>query len=289
MPHDETLQVVVVLYRCSPQKSSTIQTLRQCLLSSEFQVHVLIYDNSPESWQGELEAGWSYYHDPSNGALVAAYNMALNLARGYADWLLLLDQDSCLAEDFLQEVSRCMTECETDRKVAAIVPRIFSAGKLISPSRVRVGRLAPEFATGMATYEITALNSGSLLRVDILDRLNGFNRNFRLDFLDHWLYWQIYQIGCYTYISSATLQHNLSVSDYNRSVSYERYVSILSAERLFINTCKPVNERLLYSLRLAMRAIKQYAILKERRIARLTVQNCFSQILSIFNVKRDAT
>ena len=258
---------VVVLYRCLPDDSTTINSLKRHAPQFAGRLKILVYDNSPESWNGVFEEGWSYLHDSSNGGIAAAYNAALHLAAPSTDWLLLLDQDSSLPNDFLPELFTAIDDCEREPQVAAVVPRVYSHGALISPSQVKLGHCVREYGFGIRPHEITAINSGSAIRVSVLTQMEGFNIAFWLDFLDYWLYHQIHALGYCVFVSRGKLEHSLSVQNYNGAVSDQRYRNILHSEMLFTNTYRPKIERIYYAIRLFARCGKQTLRYKRKNIA----------------------
>jgi glycosyltransferase involved in cell wall biosynthesis len=267
---------ILVLYKTRLCDSATYQTFvassRQSLLDP---VSIAVYDNSPIPQVNPDEETYllAYKHDPANGGLAAAYNWALDIAKSKGiPWLLLLDQDSALPPEFLQS---CLTQIilhQPDVDVVAIVPVIRSGGMVVSPMRVGFGRLMPlpNSCVGIQNTEISAFNSGSAIRCEFVRSTGGFNRAYWLDYLDHWLFHQIYVAGKRASVSPCVLDHNLSIQDYRHSVSTARYRSIVAAEAAFITTHKTKIEVPLYLFRLFIRSIRMF-ILGRRDVARLTM------------------
>jgi GT2 family glycosyltransferase len=222
---------------------------------------VAIYDNSRHS---QLSAGaadllLAYKHDPGNGGIVAAYNWALDLAGVHGHrWLLLLDQDTVLPRTFLRSTSLLVKQYEENPEVVAIVPMVRSGGCTVSPKRVGFCGLRPLPAStsGSQQAEIMAINSGAAIRCDFLRAIGGFNPAYWLDYLDHWLFRQIYATGKTVAVSECVLEHQLSVQDYRNSISTVRYQNMLAGEAAFITTYKPKLELPCYLLRLLFRSLK---------------------------------
>lgn len=251
-----TLLAVIVLYRCSPEASTSVTSLSRTLRRNQgASISVLLYDNSPEPWRGPLPGGWQYVHDPANGGILAAYSRALAMAQGSCSWLLLLDQDSDLSEDFLvvlrQEIANAGPE------VAAIVPVVKDGHAIVSPRRVLLGRTVPISAPGSGQGVITAINSGAAVRVSAVSSLGGFNPAFWLDYQDYWLFDALARLGSRILVSRNVLHHRLSVLDCAGSMSVDRYTNILDAEMRFINGYRPWLERPVLLLRLASRLFRQ--------------------------------
>jgi GT2 family glycosyltransferase len=272
----------LVLYNCALEGSATYKSF---VASSRHggldPTSIVVYDNSParQVSSAEEELLLAYKHDPANGGLATAYNWALEIAKSHGiSWLLLLDQDSTLPSEFLESCLQQIDLHHRDGDVVAIVPVIRSGGIAVSPKRVGLGRLRPlpGSCVGIQSAEITAINSGTAIRCDFVRSIGGFNRAYWLDYLDHWLFHQIYLAGKRVSVSQCLLDHNLSVQDYRHSVSPARYRSILAAEAAFVTTYKSMAEILVYLLRLLARSIRMF-ILGRRDIARLTI----SAILAI--------
>jgi GT2 family glycosyltransferase len=254
---------VIVVYRASDDANcSSFNSLRAA--SSE-RIQVFVYDNSPVATEPFTTQDVVYHHDPSNGGLSAAYNAALSYAaqEGY-QWLLLLDQDSELLREFVDQVHAATCEYASREDVVAIVPHVFSGNRHVSPSSVSLGELRPYSpqTTGIASGEITAINSGAVLRVSFLKSLGGFDARFWLDYLDHWLFRRIYCEGKKVLVLPATINHDLSVCEYRTQVSAARYRSILNAELEYMTRERPVSEALLYVAHLCGRVLRQCILLR---------------------------
>ena len=274
LPLLRTILPILVLYNHALKTSATYQTL---VVSSASPTPLLIavYDNSPtpQASPGEEAGLLAYKHDPANGGLAAAYNWALNIAQtlGFS-WLLLLDQDTQLPPHFFESLLGVADLHDANQSVAAIVPFVKDDLTEISPRQVLFGRLAPlpKQSSSLATCELTAINSGAAIRVSFVQSLGGFNPNYKLDLLDHWLFRQIYARGKRVALSGSVLEHNLSVSDYRNQVSLMRYRSILSSEVLFMRTEKSRAEMPMYIARLLLRSVKQLIIYRRLELAALT-------------------
>jgi len=105
-PSVSSLIAVVVLYKLSPDDSSTLRTVLAAARNvslEELRFKVVVWDNTPGGQAiEELPDGVLYVPAPENPGLAAAYNQVLAMAEaeGY-EWLLTLDQDSILPADFL--------------------------------------------------------------------------------------------------------------------------------------------------------------------------------------------
>jgi GT2 family glycosyltransferase len=273
------LTIVVVFYKQAIEESKTFRTLKQSLLPIGSQLtELVLYDNSPEkqefSDQKYEGIPITYFHDSRNLGIATAYNYALAAAReNGSEWLILLDHDTEITAEYLEQVMN-MDEKNTD--IAAVVPKINSENQLISP--VYSHSLRPlqgeKPVSGIQDKPVMAINSGALIRVDFLNEIGGFNEDFPLDYLDHWLFHEVYAKGYKVRLLDVTLEHELSVMDYSR-VSLARYQSILESEiKFFRNYQQDLYKS--YRIQLAKRFLKQVLTVKNKKIALYTLRRLFS-------------
>ncbi|MFC4323383.1 glycosyltransferase [Litchfieldia salsa] len=273
--------IVIVIYKQDIHTCKTIESLKQALNPTNMnlkEIEVILYDHSPEKQKVEQDllegVKLSYIHDQRNLGIATAYNFAWNKAvENQSEWLLLFDHDTKVTQEYIEEVLK--VDC-VDDEVAAIVPMIKNADTIISP--LYTGKLRPLLAErpteGTQAKPVMAINSGSLIRVSFLNKIEGFNLEFPLDYLDHWLFHEIYAKGFKVNVLNVTLEHDLSVMDY-RNVSLSRYKSILDSEVLFYKKYK----RELYSayrIQLLKRIIKQVVTVKNKKIAFYTIRQIFT-------------
>lgn len=275
------LTLVIVLYKQRPEESKTFLTLKQTLLSLDKElenIDVIIYDNSPEKQEFNPLSlkglHTSYIHDPRNLGIVPAYNYAWTAAKeNGSQWLLLLDHDTELTELYIRGI---LNLPEMGLEVAAVVPKIISENTMISP--VYSDSLRPlkeeRPKEGLQEKPVMAINSGALIRLEFLNEIGGFNLDFPLDYLDHWLFYEIYAKGYSVWLLDVTLEHELSVMDYSR-VSLARYQSILNSEVSFYQNYK--NDLFpSYRKQLVKRFLKQALTVKNKKIALATLLRIFS-------------
>jgi glycosyltransferase involved in cell wall biosynthesis len=272
---------VIVLYNTRLEESVTYRTLQVSLglISSSASIGIVIYDNSPvcNAMEITLPSSVSYVHDAENGGVSKAYNHALDTARqGGYEWLLLLDQDSELPQDFIEKCLSDLRLHQGKRSLAAIVPTVYCGSKLISPCKAGLGGKVYPIVNSLQepSCEITAINSGALVRVAFLDSIGGFNNEFWLDMLDHWLFRMIYCKKKSVVIGSNTVQHDLSIHNYS-TLSLTRYKNIINAESLLNLTNRTTVHKSVYRLRLFIRAIKLEYVDKRTDLSALTLRYLF--------------
>ncbi len=277
--------VVLVLFQQEAFSSRTLTTLLRSLdetnLTSLFRI--LLYDNSPiqSAIPDNLPSSFYFIHDPANGGLFRAYTTALHLAeKERIEWLLLLDQDTVLDTSYIKALWSNLSKAAKNERCAALVPKLLSEKKIISPARVLWGgHLLPVKKTlvGFPSYEIMALNSGTLLRVSAIHEVGGFKPEFWLDYLDHWLFNRLHRAHFLIYVLDIMLMHELSVKNM-RKMSVARYKNILKSEGEFFKCCKSRSENFAYRFTLLMRLFKIVAIPDRHRFLLPLIKHIKGQI-----------
>ncbi|MFK4567190.1 glycosyl transferase family 2 [Enterococcus sp. UD-01] len=261
------LVITIVLYQTKFSQSASYQLLKERL--QQQQLFLLVYDNSLTAQKDELFdlPNVYYHHDPTNSGLAKAYNTGLQLLKEQAaSLLLLLDQDTALSAAYLDTI----IEEPLNQEIGSYVPLIYSGERQISPvfSDQYVGRASALPVAGVYKERLMAINSGTVLTKEALIKLGSFNVDFPLDFLDHWLFFALYQMGIKVKVLPERLTHDLSVLDYEK-VSIKRYESIIQAETLFYQEYD--REKLsAHKRQLFLRTIKQFLRVRNRSIWRRT-------------------
>lgn len=224
---------VLVLYRrrledvaCWPVLSTWLQRqaggLRQCV----------IYDNSPVTPidAATLPPGAVLIHDPDNGGTAPAYVAAVAIARRTnCRWLLLLDQDTSLPDDYLSRATAALLAMPS---AAALVPRVRHGEQLVSPAVItRLGSVRPCEHPDVRDGLPTAISSGTLIRHQTISTA-AFPPEIWLDYVDHWMFLNLSSRGETIGLIDTTLSHDLSVRR-PATLSVDRIRSILAAERAF--------------------------------------------------------
>jgi GT2 family glycosyltransferase len=254
-----------VLYRRKLQQSQTWRTLVPLVekLDGSSSFTLLICENEPpEAAYVELPSWVERLSRADNGGLAWAYNAGLQraLATG-AQWLLTLDQDTYLPEDFLQKMASNVSALSKRPEIAAIVPQLVSAtGEVYSPFFAKLGReraVARGF-TGVAAGDLRAFNSAALLRVSWLEKIGGYSTLFWLDFLDHATFRSLRKAGGKVWIDGhLQLEHHLSLTEEREGMNEPRIAKFLQAESGLIDLHGFFLDRWLYTVRLLFRLMNQ--------------------------------
>lgn len=277
--------VIVVLYKMQLAESRAIQTLFQNFARRpdlHDSIPVLIWDNSPTPLQKLQPLSFIYKHSPENLGVSGAYNRATKIAEAMScQWLLLLDQDTAISDDFLPQMlklgSRFLNKCE----IAAVVPFLADGDRILSPLRVLFKRFEPLHRPfeGVFAGQVSAANSGTLIRIEALQQIGGFNEDFWLGFSDVVMFHLLHQQGKQVYIAGdLLLKHRNSLVDFKNLMSPERYSSYIAAEGAYWDTYRTVAQRAFYTLRILERAIRQKRSLENAAYARITIAHLYRRL-----------
>jgi GT2 family glycosyltransferase len=256
---------VMVRYRTPLEESRTLRGLRAALRSDAElagSYAAMIWDNSPEpAGDSERPASFLYRHAAANLGPSGAFNEARRYARARGhEWMLLLDQDTGVDAEFLRTMLRHLGQVAGRREVAAIVPTVCAGRTVVSPRQqlLHRNRAYPAGECGVAEGEAIAINSGSLVRVSALEKIGGFSTDFWLDYSDFYVFHRFYLHGLKLWrAADATLQHEMTVMDYEGSMQPWRYRNFSAAESAFNDLYKGRLENALQTLRVLVRALKQ--------------------------------
>ncbi len=275
---------VIVLYRERAEDSIAIRSLQQVLERTGAladRLFICVYDNSaePALLPPDLFAcNWASFQPRRNTGLAVAYNAALDVANQHdIAWLLLLDSDTEVTADYLEN---CIRVCGSngDRRVAAVIPHIVEGHLIHAPRFCRALRRSalPLNTSGVFAQELIAMNSGSVLRVSALNEIGGFNPAFWLDYLDYWLFRRLYAAGYRVYVLPEKLEHSLSFADPAARMPLERYRNMLAAEDYFTAKFGSAWEKLRLRLVLLKRMAKFAAKPNSRLLFLATMKQLFS-------------
>ena len=233
---------MVVIYKMLPVDSPTLRTLLHAAEDtgqSGLDLSILLRDNTPGGQPvSSVPAGVRYEAAPLNPGLADAYNRALEVASAEGhEWLLTLDQDTVLPEDFLRELAKVIRDVQLSASIAAVVPQVASDGRNISPFRFILGTVPQTFPLGYfgapsgATY---AINSAATLRVSAVLAIGGYDPAFPLDISDLNLFHRLARAGKSVFVAgNIVIGHDFSLLKKHSRMSVQRYRSLLHDECAF--------------------------------------------------------
>lgn len=278
-PDEAALHVlsVIVLYKVRACESIAFQSLQMAinfLQPGQVDIRVLLYDNSPEAQPpGELPPNTWYEASTRNDGVAGAYSRGLFLAQfhGY-NWLLALDQDTVLPQDFLTRLFGTAFRLQAQDRVGTIVPQLTQSGRPLSPVCILPWgvKYLPRGFTGIARGETHAFNSGSLFRVSALKQIGGFSSYFWLDHLDAYVFRQLHMHGKQVYVAGdIQVGHDLSVMHLGE-IGTDRFRNFLQAESAFSDLYRAKISGLAITGRLIARLLKQRMLGADPELRKLT-------------------
>ena len=204
------------------------------------------------------------------------------------DWLLLLDQDSELNQTYFDMLRDFLLSSPTD--FVACVPKINCGDKIVSPVFLKNGIMKrngylSDLDCGPHN-NIMALNSGTCVSVQYLQSIGGFNNDFPLDYLDHWLYHQMGRDNKNIYVFDTKISHDLSIESFEEKVSLQRYKSIMKSESLYFSRYKERLTAIKYMLLLIGRSLVFYRRFQDKAYAKITIQSILPMFINLFKKRR---
>ena len=261
-----SIQIVIVLYKIELNASLSYKTLNEYISALSINYELLIYNNSSEIFI-ESNNGYCVVNAVQNEMLAVAYNYALQRAitKGH-NWLLLLDQDTCLTKEYFEHLNAAMCHDNID----VIIPKLKSRMVHLSPKSCCSvigpwGRMKDIKTAGtIINKTIQAFNSAALITTRSLQKIGGFSLEFPLYELDYWVFYQLSKNNERFYLMDVELSHDLTMLDYHNKMTMSRYYSIIGAEYKYSRKLGLLATSM-FKARLLLRLIKQILI-KEKRI-----------------------
>ncbi|MCF0106407.1 MAG: glycosyltransferase [Holdemanella sp.] len=150
----------------------------------------IICDNSTTDMNNKEAVekdGHIYISMDGNKGLSKAYNKALDTIQStnkeMDGWVILLDDDTSLQDEYIQEVKRCMHFCSD-----LFLPIVRDAKGIMSPCLVKeevISRVDSKVdINAYDKYDLSGINSGMMIRLDVFKDYR-YDENLFLDFVDH--------------------------------------------------------------------------------------------------------
>lgn len=218
--------IIIVLYNERLASSASFNSLIKC----KEELNIYVYDNSALSDESATRYPFvTYVHNPANPGVSTAYNSGAKFAQQNAkNWLLLLDQDTILPNNFVEMLEQQMNnQPESD----LFAMRLLKNENLISPCgyKYKRGYALSEMSAGRnAIKHITFLNSGLIISVDLFLKAGGYDPNVPLYFSDFVFVNRLRKLTDYFVLLPINLTHNLSSDDMSNipafKVRYDLYI-----------------------------------------------------------------
>lgn len=204
-----------------------IKSYRQSLNNST--LYLSIYDNTDyKDWSIQHDyinyenVIINYYRDSSNSGISAAFNYFAEFSKKIdIKWIVFLDQDTSLSIDFFTQYLN--KSINTNKNI--VFPKVYTKSKLLSPSNYNYYRTSviKNIASELLLDNITAINSGIMIRTDFFLQNNGYNKNLRIDFCDHEFIERLKNKNISADILDISLYQEFSAQSNNKEKAIERY------------------------------------------------------------------
>jgi len=272
---NNSIEIIIVLYHCSLIESVTFQSIKMKLNRLYINYELVLYNN--DNTQKIEDSRFIIVNSENNQKLAGAYNFALDRAiKNGKKWILLLDQDTVIPENYFDELQKLL-ETDYSSDLVAIVPTLVSEGRVLSPKKISSNmRFESDIKEiGYIQKRINAVNSMSLLNVNFIKSIGGFSENYSFDMLDQWYFNQIYKYRKFIYILPVITKHDSSFVNLEKNVSVVRYKEFLQAESSFISNELRWIKYIFYKLKLLIRSIKQFIRFKNKKYSIATLSSIF--------------
>ena len=228
--NDPTVAAVVVVFDPDDR-------FRKLLLSLAEQVNkIWIIDNQPNSASCSIIKGEQNHQrknivlleNKKNVGLAAAQNQGIKLALADGvDWLLLLDQDSILHEDFVKNMLNAALKYENKKDIGFLTPRhefddgrpsvpTYSKGLFLKPRRYHMSsaEIDDTLLFGMA--------SGSFIPRHTLEDVGLMREELWIDYIDYEFSFRVRKRGYRILgVGGARLNHRLGITNYLKILGKE--------------------------------------------------------------------
>lgn len=223
-----SLCAIIVLYKVQLEESLAFKTLQESLRKIDKKMNLVIYDNAPYSYQNRDydEFIIKYIPDSNNSGVSRAYNQGCKYAEIVGcKYILLLDQDTALNDDFIQNSLECLL-----LDVHLVAPLLTNGeGTVLSPCGFYLGR---GHSLPMKKYKIgynkiryrNFLNSGIIISVSLFKKVGGYNEMIPLYYSDFNFICRAKKYITQYYISENICLHDMASADYsNVSIALKRF------------------------------------------------------------------
>lgn len=270
---NNSIEIVIVLYQCSLDKSITFLSLTKLLEKTSIDYELIIYNNDKN--EKIEDSRFLIVNSQENKKLEGAYNFALDKAiKNKKNWILLLDQDTEIPDNYFKELENLFSGT-LSHDLVAVIPKLVTYGKVISPVHITsLMRFEKAISiNGYTNERLNAFNSMSLFNVQFIRSIGNFSKEFPFDLHDHWCYNQIYKHHKLVYILDVTTEHNSSFIDFEKNISFSRYKEFLNTENKFIRNEIGMPVYFFYKIKILLRSVKQFIKYRSKKYSMITISS----------------
>ncbi len=223
---------LIVVYGMNPDRSTSLQTLLSNTSPGD-NLTILVWDNSPSPSMDAarfMANGMQYISTPENLGLSTIYNRVIKGHLADNSYLLLLDQDSELPTNFLNE---CVTAIEAEPDIDLFLPMVRANGAWRSPltyilgwgrnwSSPRKGRIP--------SRGVCAINSGMLISAHyLLGDFPGYDERLRFYGTDTQFMLEYMKRRPELAVLDTTIEHDLSFFSASREAQILKFQEMRKA------------------------------------------------------------
>ncbi|MBD7963181.1 hypothetical protein [Fictibacillus norfolkensis] len=263
----DTINPTIVLYNQKIDKSITFNTLFKTLKENKELINhinkIFVIDNSENGdiihhnkiYLKKIDDKVFkilYLSEQKNIGIARAYNSAVKILDSENcpenHWILLLDQDSTLTKElflgFLQKNKEYY-----NNNIGIVMPKVICKKKIVSPLVIKTPfdfKEPPNKIKGIQQKRVTGINSCSFINLSAIKKINGFNEDYPIDYLDHITFLEVQNKGYRVYVLETKINHDLSFFDFS-SVPLHRYKIYLEARLNFIKEVSKNRKNLIWT------------------------------------------
>lgn len=179
----DIIQPIVVIYNATCAESPSIMALLKQGLKP------LVIDNSTANYNNDsfcLLNNIPYYSMGENAGLSRAYNKALSLIDENVKYVLWMDDDTTLPDNYRESLTVSIVENANSDVLIPIVKSNNNTNRdILSPSIIKSSHtFRPDSVDEFDDHEISAINSGMLVKRTVYDGYR-YDEKLFLDCIDH--------------------------------------------------------------------------------------------------------
>ena len=241
------LYAILVIYN-----KSVIDSCTYMFCKEHKDINLIICDNSTEENDNSAlveNDGYVYMDMQGNKGLSKAYNKALDFLMNKDGYVILLDDDTILNEDYLK--------CVKDLNCDIAIPIVKDEVSILSPSNIKKG-VVSRWDGKSVLESFTAINSGMVISLNVFKNYR-YDENLFLDYVDHQFLKDMYDKNIK--ILNCTIQQKFSGNETaDLNASYQRFKIFKKDSKYFYRKNRKIYFYVVYKRE--FRLILQYKSLK---------------------------
>lgn len=209
---------ICVVYATQPEKTITLNSLANIKFEkNNIIASFAIWDNSQKGYESEAVKTMlknhqvDVYHYGVNERLSKVYNQLIAKYKSSNDWVVILDDDSVIDDEYIQGVLNFIEACSKNKALIVAFPKIYNNNIMISPGYIKGvrGYLIQDIQHGMVSKKnIVAMMSGTVISLESNVELPRFDERLSFYGVDTKFFLDIDGVNGGKYILPSLLEHN---------------------------------------------------------------------------------